>query len=96
MKIMATNYKVDPGSVPVPTFLVVNCFNQLFEDMRILVQNVKFCVPVMSVPVPPVVEDVVKTVNSDPNLGTYIYIYIYIDSILVTIYMDIIDPGHYT
>ena len=92
MKIMATEYKVDPGSVPVPTFFVLNCFNQLFEDIRILVPNVKFRVPMMSVPVPPVVEDVVKTVNSDPNLGTYIYI----DSILVTIYMDIIDPGYYT
>ena len=70
---MATNYKVVPDSIPVPTFLVVNCYNQSFEDDRILVPNVKFRVPVMSIPVPPVVEDVVKTVNSDPDLGTHIY-----------------------
>ena len=74
MEIMATEYKVVPGAVPVPTFLVVNCFNQSFEeDDRILVPNMKFPVPMMSVPVPPVVEDVVETVNSDPDLGTYIY-----------------------
>ena len=52
---MATEYKVVPGAVPVPTFLVVNCFKQSFEDDRILVPNVKFRVPMMSVPVPPVV-----------------------------------------
>ena len=69
---MATNYKVDPGSVPVPKFLVVNCYNRSFEEDRILSQNVKFRVPMMPVPVPPVIEDVVKTVNSDPYLGTYI------------------------
>ena len=74
MKVMATEYKVIPGAVPVPTFLVVNCYNQSFEeDDRILVPNVKFRVPMMSFPVPPVVEDmVVKTVNGDPDFGTYI------------------------
>ena len=62
MKIMATEYKVVPGAVPVPTFLVVNYYNQSFEeDDRILVPNVKFRVPVMSIPVPPVVQDMVKT-----------------------------------
>ena len=69
---MATNYKVAPGSVPVPTFLVVKYYNQSFEDDRILVPNVKFRVPMLSVPVPPVVEDEVKTVNSDSEIGTYI------------------------
>ena len=74
MKVMATEYKVIPGAVPVPTFLVVNCYNQSFEeDDRILVPNVKFRVPMMSFPVPPVVKDmVVKTVNGDPDFGTYI------------------------
>ena len=72
VKIMASEYKVVPGSVSVPTFLVVNCYNQSFEDDRILVPNVKFRVPGMSVPVPPVVDDMVKTVNNDPDLGTYI------------------------
>ena len=72
MKIMANEYKVVPGAVPVPTFLVVNCLNQSFEDDRILVPNVKFHVRVMSFPVPPVVEDVMETVNTDPDLGTYI------------------------
>ena len=72
MKIMATEYKVVPGAVRVPTFLVVNYYNQSLEDDRILVPNLKFRVPMMSVPVPPVVEDVVKTVDSDPDLGTYI------------------------
>ena len=73
MRIMATEYKVIPGAVPVSTFLVVNYYNQSFEeDDRILVPNVKFCVPMMSIPVPPVVKDMVKTVNGDPNFGTYI------------------------
>ena len=72
MKIMATNYKVDPGSVPVPTFLVVNCYNRSFVEDRILAPNMMFRVPMMPVPVPSVIEDVVKTVNSDPDLGTYI------------------------
>ena len=73
MEIMATEYKVVPGAVPVPTFLVVNYYNQSFEeDDRILVPNVKFRVPMMSIPVPPVVEEVVETVDSDPDLGTYI------------------------
>ena len=57
----------------MPTFLVVNYYNQSFdEDDRILVPNVKFRVPMMSIPVPPVVQDMVKTVNVDPNFGTYI------------------------
>ena len=72
MRIMATEYKVVPGAVPVPTFLVVNYHNQSFEDDRILVPNVKFRVPVMSIPVPPVVKDMVKTVNGDPDFGTFI------------------------
>ena len=73
MRIMATEYKVVPGAVPVPTFLVVNYYNQSFEeDDRILVPNVKFRVPMMSIPVPPVVQDMVKTVNGDPDFGTYI------------------------
>ena len=73
MRIMATEYKVVPGAVPVPTFLVVNYYNQSFEeDDRILVHNVNFRVPMMSIPVPPVVKDMVKTVNGDPDLGTYI------------------------
>ena len=73
MRIMATEYKVFPGAVPVHTFLVVNYYNQSFEeDDRILVPNVKFRVPMMSTPVPPVVADVVETVDSDPDLGTYI------------------------
>ena len=73
MRIMATEYKVVPDAVPVPTFLVVNYYNQSFEeDDRILVPNVKFRVPVMSIPVPPVVQDMVKTVNGDPDFGTYI------------------------
>ena len=43
MRIMATEYKVFPGAVPVHTFLVVNFYNQSFEeDDRILVPNVKF------------------------------------------------------
>ena len=71
MRIMATEYKVVPDAVPVPTFLVVNYYNQSFEeDDRILVPNVKFRVPVMSIPVPPVVKDMVKTVNGDPDFGT--------------------------
>ena len=71
MRIMATEYKVVPGAVPVPTFLVVNYHNQSFEeDDRILVPNVKFRVPMMSIPVPPVVKDMVKTVNGDPDFGT--------------------------
>ena len=69
---MATEYKVVPGSVPVHTFLVVNCYNRWFEEDRILVQNVKFPVPMISVPVPPVINDVVKTVDSDPDLGAYV------------------------
>ena len=69
---MATNYKVVPGSAPVPTFFMLNRYNRLFQDDRILVPNVKFHVLMMSVSVPPVVEDVVKTVNSDPDLRTYI------------------------
>ena len=70
---MATEYKVVPGAVPVPTFLVVNYYNQSFEeDDRILVPNVKFRVPMMSIPVPPVVKDMVKTVNGDPDFGKYI------------------------
>ena len=70
---MATEYKVVPGAVPVPTFLVVNYYNQSFEeDDRILVPNVKFRVPMMSIPVPPVVQDMVKTVNGDPDFGTCI------------------------
>ena len=73
MRIMATEYKVVPGAVPVPTFLVVNYHNQSFEeDDRILVPNVKFRVPMMSIPGPPVVKDMVKTVNGDPVFGTYI------------------------
>ena len=73
MRIMATEYKVVPDAVPVPTFLVVNYYNQSFEeDDRILVPNVKFRVPVMSIPVPPVVKDMVKIVNGDPDFGTYI------------------------
>ena len=73
MKIMATKYKVVPGAVPVPTFLVVNYYNQSFEeDDRILVPYLKFRVPMMSIPVPPVVKDMVKTVNDDPDFGTYI------------------------
>ena len=73
MKIMATEYKVVPGAVQVPTFLVVNYYNQSFEeDDRILVPNLKFRVPMMSIPVPPVVKDMVKTVNGDPDFGTYI------------------------
>ena len=56
-----------------PRFLVVNYHNQSFEeDDRILVPNVKFHVPMMSIPVPPVVQDMVKTVNGDPDFGTYI------------------------
>ena len=90
---MATNYKVVPDSIPVPTILVVNCYNQSFKDDRILVLNVKFLVPLMSIPVPPVVEDVVKTVNSDPDLGTYIYIYI--DSILVTMHRQSDNPSYF-
>ena len=50
----------------------MNCYNRSFEEERILVPNVKFRVPMMSVPVPPVADDVVKTVDSDPDLGTYI------------------------
>ena len=69
---MTTEYKVVPGSVPVPTFLVVNCYIRSSEEDRILVPNVKFHVPVMSVSVPQVVEDEVKTMDSDPDLGTYI------------------------
>ena len=72
MKIMATEYKVVPDAVPVPTFLVVIYYNQSFEDDRILVPNVKFRVHMMSIPVPPVVQDMVKTVNGDPDFGTYI------------------------
>ena len=72
MKILATIYKVGPGSFPVPTLLVVNCYNQSLEEDRILVLNVKFCFRVMSVSIPPVVVDVVKTKDSDPDLGTYI------------------------
>ena len=101
MKIITSNYKVVP--VPVPTFLVVNCFNRSFEDERILVPNEKFRVPMMSVPVPPVVEDVVKTVNSDPDLVHiyrqypvhYIYGYnrswsLYIDSLIIRVTIDIL------
>ena len=69
---MATEYKVVPGSVPVPTFLVVNCYNGSSEEDRILVPNVKLRVPMMSVPMPPVSNDVVKTVDSDPDLGIYV------------------------
>ena len=70
MRIMATEYKVVPGAVPMPTFLVVNYYNQSFEeDDRILVPNVKFRVPMMSIPVPPVVQDMVKTVSVIPILG---------------------------
>ena len=68
---MDTEYKVVPGSVPVLTFLVVNCYNRSSEEDRILVPNGKFCVPMISVPVPPVSDDAVKTVDSDPDLGTY-------------------------
>ena len=71
---MATEYKVVPGSVPVPTFLVVYCYNRSSEEDRILVPNVKFRVPMMFVPKPPVTNDVVKTVDSDPDLGIYIYV----------------------
>ena len=56
----------------MPTLLVVNCYNQSLEGDRILVLNVKFCFRVMSIPIPPVVDDVVKTEDSDPDLGTYI------------------------
>ena len=72
MKILATEYEVVPGSFPVPTLLVVNCYNQSLEEDIILVLNVKFCFRVMSVPIPPVVDDVVKTKDSDPDLGTCI------------------------
>ena len=69
---MATEYKVVPGSVPVLTFLVVNCYNRSSKKDKILVPNVKFCVPMISVPVLPVAYDAVKTVDSVPDLGTYI------------------------
>ena len=72
VKIMATEYKVVPGSVPLPKFLVVNCYNRSCEEDRILVPNVKFRVHMMSIPVPPVVDDVLQTVDSDPDFGTYI------------------------